>query len=473
MEIFFFFPHIYEIQIDKIFRTEHKERIFDMEWLDRLSEVGIGILLPLIIVCSGFYFTKFLGGFYLLRPARTLRLALSKEGADGVSPLRALSLSLAGTLGVGNITGVAIALMLGGAGALFWMWISAFFSMILKYAEIVLGMRHRIYENGKPLGGPMYYMENGIGGKFGKMLAWIFALCGVISAFSMGSLVQMKAASDAISETFSFPALLFGILAAILCAFLLFGGYEKISRLTAFFIPMLSLVYLVMAVRIVWLESERIYPLCKEIFREAFSFSSASGGIFGFLTSAALRQGIAKGSFSHEAGCGTAPLAHAGAETKIPAKQGILGIFEVFFDTAVLCTLTGFVILLSDEPLSGTNGMKLVTDAFAHYYGASARYIISLSVILFALASVICWGYYGKAMLSYLTKSPTVSVFYILLFCAVSAIGTVMTEGTVWQLSDLTVALMTLINLSAVFMLRKEIREETEAAGLCPPQKRN
>ena len=444
-----------------------------MEWLEHLSGIGIGIFLPLMILCSGFYFTKFLGGFYLIRPTRALRLALSREGKNGVSPLRALSVSLAGTLGVGNITGVAVAIMLGGAGSLFWMWISAFFSMILKYAEIVLGMRHRIYENGKPLGGPMYYMEKGIGGFLGKTLAFIFAILGVISAFSMGSLVQMKAASDAISETFSFPALLFGILSAILCAVLLFGGYEKISRLTAFLIPMLSAVYLVMAFRIVWLESENIYPLCREIFREAFSFSSASGGIFGFLTSAALRHGVAKGSFSHEAGCGTAPLAHAGAETKIPAKQGILGIFEVFFDTGVLCTLTGFVILLSDEPISGTNGMKLVMDAFAHYYGPSARYIITVSVILFALATVICWGYYGKAMLSYITKSPTASAFYILLFCAVSAIGTVMTEGSVWQLSDLTVALMTLLNLSAVFLLRHEVREETEAAGLCPPKQKS
>ena len=444
-----------------------------MERLERLSEIGIGILLPLLIFCSGFYFTKFLGGFYLIRPARALRLAFSKEGKNGVSPLRALSLSLAGTLGVGNITGVAVAITLGGAGSLFWMWISAFFSMILKYAEIVLGMRHRIYENGKPIGGPMYYMEKGIGGILGKALAFIFAILGVISAFSMGSLVQMKAASDAISETFSFPALLFGILSAIFCAVLLFGGYEKISRLTAFLIPLLSAVYLIMALRIVWLESERIYPLCREIFKEAFSFSSASGGILGFLTAGAIRHGIAKGSFSHEAGCGTAPLAHAGAETKIPAKQGLLGIFEVFFDTGVLCSLTGFVILLSDEPISGANGMKLVMDAFAHYYGPSARYIITVSVILFALGTVVCWGYYGKAMLSYMTKSPTASTFYILLFCAVSAIGTVMTESSVWQLSDLTVALMTLLNLSAVFMLRREIREETEAAGLCPPKRKS
>ena len=460
-----FFAYIWNYISAKI-----KERNFFMERLQHISDVGIGILLPILIVCSGFYFTKFLGGFYLLHPARTLRLMLSKEGTGSVSPLRALSVSLAGTLGVGNITGVAVALMLGGAGSLFWMWISAFFSMILKYSEIVLGMRHRVYKNGRSLGGPMYYMERGIGGALGKTLAWLFALCGVISAFSIGSLVQMKAASDAISQTFSFPALLFGILSAILCAVLLFGGYEKISRLTAILVPLLSAVYLVMALRIIYMEADRLEEMCREIFRQAFSFSSASGGILGFLTCGALRHGIAKGSFSHEAGCGTAPLAHTGADTKIPAKQGILGIFEVFFDTAVICTLTGFVILLSEEPLSETNGMKLVMDAFAQYYGQSARYIITLSVIFFALATVICWGYYGKAMLSYIIRSRALGVLYILLFCAVAAIGTVMTESAVWQLSDLTVGVMTLLNLSAVFMLRKEVREETQAAGLCPPK---
>ena len=442
-----------------------------MNWIMRLIDVGTGIVLPLFILYAGFYFTKFLGGFYLFRPARTLRLAFSREREGGVSPLRALSVSLAGTLGVGNIVGVAVALIIGGAGAVFWMWISAFFSMILKYAEIVLGMRYRIYENDKKYGGPMYYMKKGIGGHLGKFLAWIFALLGVISAFSMGNLVQMKAAADALSKTFSFPPLLFGIFSAVVCAFLLFGGYEKLSRVTGIIIPCLSIVYLVMSVRVVWIEADRIYPLCRMICARAFSFSSASGGILGFLFSHALRQGIAKGSFSHEAGCGTAPLAHAGANTKIPAKQGVFGIFEVFFDTIVLCTLTAFVILLSQgENFTQTNGMRLVLDSFAHYYGISAYYIITLCVVLFALATVVCWGYYGKEMLSYLSKSPSFAKAYIYIFCAVTAIGAVMEENTVWQISDITAALMTALNLSAVFMLRNDVREETEAAGLCPPK---
>ena len=443
-----------------------------MNWFSRVSDIGTGIVLPLFILYCGFYFTRFLGGFYLLHPARTLRLALSREGAGRVSPLRALSVSLAGTLGVGNIVGVAVALVIGGAGAIFWMWVSAFFSMILKYAEIVLALRYRIYKNGKKCGGPMYYMKKGVGGSLGKCLAWTFALLGVVSAFSMGSLVQMKAAADALSETFSFPALLFGVLSAALCARLLFGGYEKISRLTAIVVPLLSAVYLVMSVRVLWIEAERIYPLCRTIVMRAFSFSSASGGVIGFLFSASLRQGIAKGSFSHEAGCGTAPLAHAGADTNIPAKQGIFGVFEVFFDTVVLCTLTGLVILLAQgENFTQKNGMKLVLDSFAHYYGKSAYYIVTACVVLFALATVICWGYYGKEMLSYLSDSRKLSSVYTLLFSATAAVGAIMTENAVWQISDITVALMTALNLSAVFMLRKEVREETEAAGLCPPKR--
>ncbi len=442
-----------------------------MNYLKTAADIGVGFLLPFIILGSGIYFTKYLGGFYLIRPARTLRLLFAKEKDCKISPLRALSVSLAGTLGVGNIVGVAVALLLGGAGAIFWMWISAFFAMILKYAEIVLAMRYRIHRNGKKFGGPMYYMKKGIGGLLGKSLALVFALLGVIAAFSMGSLVQMKAASDAMYETFFVPPYLFGIVTALVCLLLLSGGYEKISKLTSVAIPLLSAVYFFMAARIVWLEADKIPLMIREIVKDAFSVSAASGGIVGYLFSGAIRHGVAKGSFSHEAGCGTAPMAHAGADTKIPAKQGILGIFEVFFDTIVLCTLTGFVILLAfDGTFPTDNGMALVILSFSKYYGAKAAYIISVSVVLFAVATVICWGYYGLETLSYLTKNPWLSKSYIVLYCIVAAFGAVMRESAVWEISDFTAALMTVLNLSAVFWLRREIREETEAAGLCPPR---
>jgi AGCS family alanine or glycine:cation symporter len=430
--------------------------------IKKISDLGVGVMLPAFILLAGIYLTKYLGGFYLLHPLKTLKLMLSREGTGGTSPLRALSVSLAGTLGVGNIVGVAVAIVMGGAGALFWMWISAFFSMILKYAEIVLAMRYKIHKNNEIIGGPMYYMRDGIGGRSGRMFAGVFAALGLFSAFSMGNMVQMNAASSAVKSAFSVPTWLFGIVAAVFCAFLLLKGFRGISRVTSVLIPFLSALYFLMSARVVLLEWERLPALLFMIWEEAFSVSSASGGVMGFLLSGAIRQGVAKGSFSHEAGCGTAPMAHAGADTKIPAKQGVLGIFEVFFDTILLCTLTGFVILLaSDGELITDNGMHLVIYSFARYYGKYAAYFISFSIVLFAIATVICWGYYGKVCLSYLVRSENAGKIYDLAYSAVTVLAAVMSESAVWELSDITVALMTVINLTAVLWLRREVKEET------------
>ncbi len=433
-----------------------------MTFWKTISDIGVAVMLPLFIVAAGIFFTKYLGGFYLLQPWKTWKLMVSKKGAGKTSPLRALSVSLAGTLGVGNIVGVAVAIVLGGAGSLFWMWISAFFSMILKYAEIVLGMRYKIHQNAETFGGPMYYMRDGIGGRLGKALALIFSALGLFSAFSMGNMVQMNAASNAMESAFCVPTWLFGVISAICCGILLFGGFGGISRVTSVLIPILSVLYLFMSVRAVWIDRERIPALMMMIFEDAFSFSSASGGFLSFLFTDALRQGVVKGSFSHEAGCGTAPMAHAGADTKIPAKQGALGIFEVFFDTIVLCTLTGFVILLAcEEDFVTDNGMHLVIYSFARYYGKYAAYFISVSIVLFAFATVICWGYYGKVCLFYLLPSLKAEKLYNIAYSAITVLAAVMAESAVWALSDITVALMTVINLTAVFWLRKEVREET------------
>lgn len=434
-----------------------------MRFLRTASNIGVGVMLPVFILLAGIYFTQYLGGFYLLHPVRTLKLMVGREAEGKTSPLRALSVSLAGTLGVGNIVGVAVAIVMGGAGSLFWMWISAFFSMILKYAEIVLAMRYKVREKSKIFGGPMYYMRDGIGGRLGKGLAMIFAALGLFSAFSMGNMVQMNAASSAVESAFSVPTWLFGVVSAVCCGILLFGGFGGISRVTSLLIPILSALYLLMSVRVVFLEAERLPALLYMILEDAFSVSSASGGIVGFLLTGAIRQGVAKGSFSHEAGCGTAPMAHASADTKIPAKQGALGIFEVFFDTILLCTLTGFVILLaSDGDFITDNGMHLVIYSFARYYGKYAAYFISASIVLFAFATVVCWGYYGKVCLGYLMRLEKAEKVYDLAYSAVMVLAAVMPESAVWELSDITVALMTVINLTAVFWLRKDIREETE-----------
>ena len=270
-----------------------RNEVHALSFLKSVGDAGVGILLLLILIACGIYFTGYLGGFYLLHPIKTLKLMVSREGAGKTSPLRALSVSLAGTLGVGNIVGVAVAIVMGGAGALFWMWISAFLSMILKYAEIVLAMRYRIQNGAEPAGGPMYYMKNGIGGKTGGILAAVFAALGLLSSFTMGNIVQMNAAADAAFSTFHISKPFFGIVVAAFCAFVIFSGFRGISRVTSIAIPAVSALYLFLCVRAVLIDAAGIPQVMGEILRGAFSVSAAGGGIFGFLLSGALRHGVA------------------------------------------------------------------------------------------------------------------------------------------------------------------------------------
>lgn len=436
-----------------------------MAILERVCDIGAGVLLPVAIFLIGAYFTRYLGFFYLRHPLKTAARMIPAERRG--EALRALSVSLAGTLGVGNIVGVGVAIVLGGAGAIFWMWVSALFSMILKYAEIVLAMHYKRYENGKPVGGPTYYMRDGVGGAFGRGMAACFAALCVFSAFTMGNMVQMNAAGTAVSSAFGVPRMLFGAVGAIVCCALLARGFEGISRLTAVVVPIVSMVFLILCLRVLVIEYARLPALLLTIVRDAFDVRAASGGAVGFFLTGAFRQGMAKGAFSHEAGCGTGAMAHAGAGTRYPAVQGVLGIFEVFFDTVLLCTVTGLVILLSSEgePVS-ENGMHLVIFSFARYYGRRATYFISLAVMIFALATVVCWGYYGKLCLEYLTRSASASRIYELLYCLSVIPAAMLPETSVWMLSDLATALMTVLNLTAVLLLRRVVLARTKEAGL-------
>ncbi len=439
-------------------------------WIRRMLDAGIGVMLPLLLIGCGLWFLWYLRGFFWTHPRRTASFALSRQGRGRVSPLRALSVSLAGTLGVGNIVGVAVALTLGGAGAVFWMWVSALCAMVLKYAEIVLAMRYRQTGKDGGYGGPMFYMRDGIGGKTGRGMAAVFAAVGAVSAFSMGNFVQMNAAADAAEQTFCVPRAVFGAVTALLCALLVFGGYEKISKCTAILVPLVSAAYLLLCLRAILADASRVPAIFREIVSDAFAPHATAGGVAGFLGNRAMRHGVAKGAFSHEAGGGTAPMAHAGADTKIPAKQGLLGIFEVFFDTIVICTMTALVILLArDGEWITENGMHLVIWSFSRVYGKFAALFLSAAILLFAVSTVICWAYYGKLCVGYLFPSRRVGTAYLGVYCAMIAGGVWLSQGAVWLFSDLSVALMTALNLAAVVWLRREVRTETEAAGLCLP----
>lgn len=430
------------------------------EWYCCLENTLYGFVLPAVLLFGGAYLLFFVGVFPLRHPKRTVRLFIKKE-KNGASPVKAMTMALAGTLGVGNISGVALAIASGGAGALFWMWVAAFFSMILKYAEVTLALRFR-----KSGGSAMAYMSGGIGGKNGGRIAAVFAVLCLFAAFTVGGLVQANAMAETLSEGFSLPLLPIGILLSLITAAVIFGGAKKISDATAFLIPPVTLLYILMSLVLILKNVNGIPEVFSDIFVGAFDFRSAGGGIFGFLFSRAVRFGTTRGLLSNEAGCGTAPMAHATSGSETPAKQGLFGIFEVFVDTIVLCSLTGIGILLAAPEMSSGGGIRIVTAAFSTVFGGFAPILVSFSVVVFALATVFCWAYYGETALLWLTRKKAARTLYRVFFCLSLTVGSILTVDAVFSAVDLVLCLMTVMNVCVLIRLSPLLREETEKAGL-------
>lgn len=426
---------------------------------------ALSLFLSCSILFGGLFFTFYLKGFFFIHPVRTLRGIFSRRGKSrGISPLRALSASLAGSLGVGNIAGVAAALMLGGAGAVFWMWASALASMVLKYCEITLGVKYRVRKDGGNAGGPMYYMENGVGGKAGRALAAVFSCACVASSFALGNIVQVNAALESAGYVFGWSGIAVGTVFALVTAAVILGGFERISRFTSIVLPVISGAYIALCLAIVIRGGALIPTVTAEIFSEAFRFDSAFGGVLGFLLSRGVSQGVAKGTFSHESGSGTAPLAHAGAEASSPAGQGLLGLFEVFLDTMVICTLTAYVLLIAQRGgACGENSMAFVLASFESELGAWTKYAVGASVCLFALSTAVCWAFYGRSALAYLTGSKAAVTVYTLLYLCTVVFSASLSQEAVWHTADASIAVMTAANLPALFILRREIKGETRA----------
>lgn len=424
-----------------------------------LENTLYGFVLPAALLLGGAYLFLRVGAFPLRHPKRTVRLFIKKE-KNGASPVRAMTMALAGTLGVGNISGVALAIASGGAGALFWMWVAAFFSMMLKYAEVTLALRFRAGG-----GSAMAYMAGGLKGKRGRHLAATFAVLCLLAAFTVGGLVQANAVAEALSESVSASPLLVGALLSLVTAAVIFGGAKKISDATALLIPPVTLLYILMSFVLILKNLNGLPQVFTDIFGGAFDFRSAGGGVFGFLFSRAVRFGTTRGLLSNEAGCGTAPMAHATSGSDVPAKQGLFGIFEVFVDTVVICSLTGIGILLAAPELSG-GGIGIVTQAFSDVFGGLAPHLVSFSVVVFALATVFCWAYYGETALLWLSKRKTARILYRILFCLSLAVGAVLSVEAVFSGVDLVLCLMTVLNVAVLIRLSLFVREETEKAGL-------
>ncbi|MBE6585101.1 MAG: alanine:cation symporter family protein [Ruminococcaceae bacterium] len=429
---------------------------------------------PFLLLGTGFFYIFKLRGFYLLHPFKTFRKLFVHPKGSGSSSWRALAMALAGTLGVGNIVGVATALYLGGAGSIFWMIFSALIAMVLKYAEICLAMRHRRYRsNGEPIGGAPYYIcgilkSRGLP-QMGRIMGGVFALLCLVNTFTMGSMLQSNAAASAMREGFGLQPWLTGSILALLTLIVSLGGARRIASVTEKIVPLMTVGFLGLCLWVLILRYDRILPSVYNIFHSAFSLGSMGGGIIGFITSQGFRYGIMRGLVSNEAGCGTAPMAHATSSSNSPATQGIFGLVEVFVDTILLCSITALAILVSDIEITslGNDGVRIAKEAFASVLGPWAGTFFSVAVLSFGVATILCWCHYGATSLYVLTgKNPfrarIGAMIFSVLFSFSVLLGALSTPDGVWVWADIALGSMTILNLAILLLAHKEVMLESE-----------
>ena len=386
--------------------------------------------------------------------------------AGSVTPFQAMTTALAATVGTGNIAGITWAVTLGGAGAIFWMWIAALLGMCTKYAEIVLAIKFRERNaEGDWVGGPMYYIRNGLG-KNWKWLSVLFALFGALAAFGIGNAVQVGNITDSLNsaiQTFvpaaaaseGAIALVIGVIVAIIVAITSLGGIQRIGSVTEKMVPFMSLLYIVGSLAVVFANLDKLGGVFSMIFQGAFAPSAVVGGVGGIAIKECITWGVKRGVFSNEAGLGSAPIAHAAADVDHPVKQGLFGIFEVFVDTIVICTLTGLTLLVSGIDLNygvkGTTALNM--QAFATVLGNEvSAVIIGVGIALFALSTILSWALYGGRCVEFLLGNKARKV-YLWVFVAICIVGATMDLGLAWDIADTLNGLMAIPNLIALIGL--------------------
>lgn len=417
----------------------------------------IGTSIFLTYVTDAQIFRKF---FFCLKTAIT-SLFKSEKSSNGISPFAAICTALAATVGTGNIVGVALAIFIGGPGAVFWLWVSALLGMVLKYCEVTLAVTYRTKNaKGEAVGGPMYYIEKGCKS---KLLALCFALFGFLASFGIGASVQANSLSASAAEAFASSKIVTGIIVSILAGLVLLGGIKRISKFTEILVPFMSAFYILGAVFILVINSRELPNAFTLIFKSAFCGSAATGGFLGASVIKCCKIGMARGVFTHEAGMGSAPIAHATANTDHPARQGILGAFEVFFDSILMCTLTALVIIVSGlwRAYPKIDSSSAVSFAFEENF-TGGKYIVFLGLILFSFATIIAWYYYGEKCVEYLFPRQKIIIpIYKLMYIGAVFLGSVLSLDTVWTFCDLFNGLMALPNLIALIFLSPTIRDKT------------
>ena len=393
------------------------------------------------------------------------RIFRKRSASDGaITPFQAVCTALAATVGTGNIAGVAGAIAIGGPGAIFWMWVSALFGMCTKFAEVTLAVHFReINANGELVGGPMYYIKNGLGKKW-NWLAYLFAAFGVLTVFGTGNATQVNTITSAINSALlnyniisesavSTSNLIIGIVIAILIAMILLGGIKRIGQVTEKLVPFMALLYILLGLGVILLNIQNVPSVFVSIFKGAFQPSAVTGGIIGsmFLS---IKKGVSRGIFSNEAGLGTGSIAHACADTKKPVKQGMFGIFEVFTDTIVICTLTALVILCSGVPITygEAAGAELTILGFTSTYGNWVSIFTAVAMCCFAFSTALGWGLYGARCIEFLFSEKVIKPFMVV-YALVAILGATANLGLMWNIAETFNGLMAIPNLIALFLL--------------------
>lgn len=373
------------------------------------------------------------------------------KGDGDISPFSALMTSLSATIGTGNIAGVATAVALGGPGALFWMWITALLGMATKYAEAVLAVRFREQDKlGNFSGGPMYYIRNGLHRRW-RWLGFLFALFGSVAGFGLANTVQSNSVSQVLSDSYSVPPIVTGLVLMLLVGAVVLGGIKRIARVASWLVPIMALTYVLMSLVVILTHIEELPAALITIVDSAMNGTAAAGGFAGASVWAALRFGVARGVFSNEAGLGSAPIAHAAARTKEPVQQGMIAMLGTFIDTLIVCSMTGLVIVITDVWPTGVSGASLTTMAFAQAF-PGGEYVVSMGLCLFAFTTMIGWSFYGERCAVYLLGTGVIKPFRIAWVLAIP-IGTLVELDMIWLIADTLNAFMAIPNLIALVLL--------------------
>ncbi len=417
--------------------------------------VGTGILLT---VMAGFPQITKLGTIMKSTVGSLFGQDAHKKDEASISPYQAVATALASTVGTGNITGVATAIVAGGPGAVFWMWISALFGTMTKFAEVTLAVKFRQKnEKGEWVGGPMYYMENGLNMKW---LGVIFACFATLASFGIGNMTQANSIAAALQQTLHIDPKITGAIIMVIVAVVILGGIKRIAQVTEKLVPVMGVIYVALGIITIVMNAGKLPAAFAVIFQGAFNPSAVAGGVLGYTIMNAIRFGFARGVFSNEAGLGSAPIAHAASSTDNPVKQGMWGAFEVIFDTFIICTITALVVVMSGlwgPEGAGLDGAALSIAAFQNSVGIFGAAGVTIGTVLFALSTLLGWSYYGEKSIEYLFKGSSivggVKLGYKIVFILLTFVGSIGGLKLIWDIADTLNGLMAIPNLIALILL--------------------